>query len=196
MAAGAVTAASDTARMKVLTRRISSAAAALTLLGACVIAGSTPAAAARVSASQVLEAPITISFVNPHYPQAATDQARALANDVNNERIKRGLSALVADDTLNRFALAKAIEMASRGYFGHTDPDGITFQDRLRAWHWPNLYTAENIAFDSDELHAHAAFMKSAPHAANLLDPQQRRMGIAVVTVGAHETFYVEDFSS
>jgi uncharacterized protein YkwD len=181
--------------MKVLTRRISSAAAALVLLGVCVTSGGAPAPAALVSASQALEAPITISFVNPHYPQQMADQARALTNDVNAERLKRGLPALVMDETLNRFALAKAVEMASRGYFGHTNPDGVTFQDRLRAWHWGTLYAAENIAFDSDELHAHAAFMKSASHAANLLDPQQRRMGIAVVTVGAHETFYVEDFS-
>lgn len=183
--------------MKVPKRRdrISSAAVALALLGTFIVSSSGPAGASRVSASQTLEAPVTISFVNPHYPQSATDQARALGNDVNAERTKRGLPALVIDQTLNRFALAKAVGMASRGYFGHTDPDGITFQDRLLAWHWSTAYAAENIAFDSDEPHAHAAFMKSAGHAANLLDPQQRRMGIAVVTVGAHETFYVEDFS-
>jgi uncharacterized protein YkwD len=183
--------------MKVLKRRerISSAAVALALLGAFIVSSARPATAPRVSASQALEAPITISFVNPHYPQSSTDQARALTNDVNAERMKRGLPALVIDETLKRFALAKAVEMASQGYFGHTNPDGVTFQDRLLAWHWGTLYAAENIAYDSDELHAHAAFMKSAPHAANLLDPKLRRMGIAVVTVGAHETFYVEDFS-
>ena len=192
-----VTTADHTAHMKVLTSRISSAAAALALLGACINSGSAAAAApaAYVSASQVLEAPITISFVNPHFPQASTDQARALTNDVNKERVKRGLSPLVLDEALSRFALAKATEMASRGYFGHTNPDGVTFQDRLLAWHWGTSYAAENIAFDSDELHAHTAFMRSPGHAANLLDPNERRMGIAVVTVGAHETFYVEDFS-
>ena len=160
------------------------------------MSGSAPAGAAYVRASQLLEAPISISFVNPHSPQASTDQARALTSDVNKERVSRGLQPLVIDETLNRFALAKAVEMASRGYFGHTNPDGVTFQDRLLAWHWGTAYTAENIAFDSDELHAHTAFMRSPGHAANLLDPQERRMGIAVVTVGAHATFYVEDFSA
>jgi uncharacterized protein YkwD len=145
--------------------------------------------------AQGQEAPITISFVNPHYPQPAMDQARALADDVNAERVKRGLPALVRDATLDRFAAAKATEMAARGYFGHTDPDGITFQDRLRAWHWPNTYAAENIAFDRDEAHAHTAFMNSPGHASNVLDRNERRIGVAVVTVGEHETFYVEDFS-
>lgn len=142
------------------------------------------------------EAPITISFVNPHSPQPVNDQARQLTNDVNAERVKRGLRPLVIDETLSRFALAKAVEMASRGYFGHTSPDGVTFEDRMLQWHWATPYVAENIAFDMDELHAHTAFMRSGAHAANLLDPQERRLGIAVVTVGAHETFYVEDFSS
>ncbi len=150
---------------------------------------------AVVGISQGQEAPITISFVNPHYPQPATDQARALADDVNAERVKRGLPALVRDATLDRFAYAKAVEMAARGYFGHTDPDGITFEDRLRAWHWPNTYAAENIAFDRDETHAHTAFMNSPGHASNVLDRNERRIGVAVVSVGERETFYVEDFS-
>jgi uncharacterized protein YkwD len=148
-----------------------------------------------VGASGGQEAPIAISFVNPHYPLAVADQARALADDTNAERAKRGLPTLVRDETLDRFAYAKATEMAARGYFGHTDPDGVTFQDRLRAWHWPTTYAAENIAFDRDEPHAHAAFMNSPPHAHNLLDRNERRMGVAVVTVGEHETFYVVDFS-
>jgi uncharacterized protein YkwD len=155
----------------------------------------TCATAVAASALQGPEAPITISFVNPHYPEPAAEQARALAADVNAERVKRGLPALVRDATLDRFATAKATEMAARGYFGHTDPDGITFQDRLRAWHWGTTYAAENIAFDRDEPHAHAAFMNSPGHASNIFDRNERRIGVAVVTVGEHETFYVEDFS-
>ncbi len=99
------------------------------------------------------------------------------------------------DETLDRFAYAKAVEMAARGYFGHTDPNGITFQDRLRTWRWPTSYAAENIAFDWDEPHAHSAFMHSPDHAANVLDGNERRIGVGVVTVGDRETFYVEDFS-
>jgi|GEM_PF-829942 len=177
-------------------QRVSSAGRALALLGAVAFATIGAAPPALVRDSQTREVPITISFVNPHYPQGAADEARALTADVNAERVKRGLTPLVIDQALSRFAYAKASEMASRGYFGHTDPDGITFQDRLQAWHWPTPYAAENIAFDRDEIHAHAAFMNSPGHAANVLDPHERRVGVAVVTVGAHETFYVEDFSS
>lgn len=142
------------------------------------------------------EAPIVIPLVNPHYPAAVAGDAGSLTADVNAERTKRGVPALVRDETLDRFAYAKAVEMAARGYFGHTDTNGITFQDRLHAWHWPTAYAAENIAFDWDENHAHAAFMNSPPHAQNVLDPNEKKIGVAVVTVGDRETFYVEDFSA
>jgi uncharacterized protein YkwD len=148
-----------------------------------------------VANSHAAEAPITLPLVNPKYPANVTDAATALAADVNAERAQRGLPALVRDDALERFAYAKAVEMAARGYFGHTDPNGISFQDRLRTWRWPTTYAAENIAFDWDEPHAHAAFMNSPPHAQNVLDPNEKKIGIGVVTVGDHATFYVEDFS-
>ncbi len=154
-------------------------------------AGSAP----LVRASQNGEAPITIAYVNAHSPRLAADQGRALAADVNAERAKRGIPPLVRDAELDRFAYAKAVEMASRGYFGHTSPEGVTFQDRLRDWHWLAKYAAENIAFDRDEPHAQAAFMNSPGHASNVLDPSERRIGVAVVTVGDHATFYVQDFS-
>ena len=136
---------------------------------------------------------ITIAFVEAHAPVQLPAQADALLRDLNAERAKRGLPALARDASLDRFAYAKAADMAARGYFGHTDPTGVTFQDRLRAWN-VETYAAENIAFDRDERRAHAAFVNSPPHYANVIDPNARRVGVAVVTVGPGETFYVEDF--
>jgi uncharacterized protein YkwD len=149
-----------------------------------------------VANSHVEEPAIKIPLRDPQYPAPVVDEASTLVADVNAERAKRGLPQLVRDETLDRFAAAKAVEMAANGYFGHTDPNGISFQDRLRTWHWPTTYAAENIAFDYDEVRAHAAFMGSPPHAQNLLDPKEKKIGVAVVTVGRHATFYVEDFSS
>jgi len=148
-----------------------------------------------VFSSQHAESAVTIPLVDPRYPANLSRDAAALAADVNAERARHGLPQLARDQMLDRFAYAKAVEMAARGYFGHTDPNGITFEDRLRTWHWPTSYAAENIAFDWDEPHAHSAFMNSPPHAQNVLDGNERRIGVAVVTVGDRETFFVEDFS-
>jgi uncharacterized protein YkwD len=151
--------------------------------------------ASIISASQdPPEAPIAIALVNPHLHALAAD-AQALADAVNAERAKRGVPALQRDPALDRVAYAKAVDMAARGYFGHTDPNGVTFSERMQAWHWPTAYVAENIAFDSNELRAQSAFANSPPHYSNQIDPREKSIGVAVITVGRDETFYVEDFS-
>jgi len=174
---------------------VAATAALLAILPLSASPSKQPEPPRLVSSSEHGVAPITIPLIDPHYPANAAEQATALFNDVNAERVKRGLAPLERDETLDRFAYAKAIEMAARGYFGHTDPNGITFQDRLRTWRWPTPYAAENIAFDWDETRAHAAFMNSPPHAQNLLDRNERKMGVAVVNVGDRQNFYVQDFS-
>jgi uncharacterized protein YkwD len=150
--------------------------------------------AAMVRASSAAEPPIAIVLVNPH-PQSLAPDAQALADGVNAERAKHGLPALRRSAALDRVAYAKAVDMAARSYFGHTDPDGVTFEDRMHAWNWPTAYVAENIAFDSNEARAQAAFVNSPPHYSNQIDPRERDIGVAVVTVGNDETFFVEDFS-
>ena len=148
-----------------------------------------------VSSSRIEENTIVIALINPQHPAGLDAETRTLSADLNNERAKRGLPGLTRDTGLDRIAYAKAVDMAVRGYFGHTDPAGVTFQDRMRAAHWPTAYVAENIAFDRDERHAHEAFVNSPGHYANMIDPNERRLGVAVVTVGNGETFYVQVFS-
>jgi uncharacterized protein YkwD len=148
-----------------------------------------------VSQSDTPDVPIAIALVSTH-PHVLQQDADALAASVNAVRAKRGLPALQRDAGLDRIAYAKAVDMAARSYFGHTDPNGVTFQDRMRLFHWPSQYVAENIAFDSSEQRAVHAFINSPPHYSNLIDPHEQRVGVAVVTVGANQTFYVEDFSS
>jgi uncharacterized protein YkwD len=155
----------------------------------------TAAPAPLVSASREVESTVAISLIDPHAPVSVAADAQALADDLNRERAKHGLAPLARDASLDGFAQAKAVDMATRGYFGHTSPDGVTFQGRMRAGRWPTEYVAENIAFDYDEPAAHRAFVNSPPHYSNLVDPNERRVGVAVVTVGHGETFYVEDFS-
>ncbi len=151
--------------------------------------------APMIGASQdAPEAPIAIALVNPH-PHALAADAQALADGVNAERSKHGLPALQRDPALDRVAYAKAVDMAARGYFGHTDPNGVTFAERMQVWHWPTAYVAENIAYDSNEKRAQTSFVNSPPHYSNQIDPREKSIGVAVITDGSGQTFYVEDFS-
>ncbi|HZO94893.1 MAG TPA: CAP domain-containing protein [Candidatus Baltobacteraceae bacterium] len=164
-------------------------------IGAVMATVLTLAPMPMVSASNSVEQTVSIAYVNPHFPTVNVRQADALTGDLNAERARYGLQPLQRDASLDRIAYAKAVDMAARGYFGHTDPDGITFYDRMREYKWPTDYVAENIAFDRSEPAANTAFNTSPPHHQNIVDPNERKVGIAVVTVGDGETFYVEDFS-
>jgi uncharacterized protein YkwD len=172
----------------------------LALVAATVAAPLSPSSfaaahAPMVRASQITETTISIALVNRKTPVTLAGDAQRLATDLNSERAKRGIPALTRDAALDRIAYAKGLDMAQHGYFGHTDPAGVTFQDRMRAAHWPTAYVAENIAFDQDEPHANIAFVTSPGHYANMIDPNEHRLGVAVVSAGRDETFYVQVFS-
>ena len=141
------------------------------------------------------EESIQLAYVRPHQPQVIHSEARALFNDVNAARAQRGLPPLAEDASLSQFALQVAEQMAERHYFGHTDPNGVTFQDRLRAAGFVNRYAAENMAFDQDEKAAHQAFLHSPGHYGNIVDAHSRKLGVAVVAAGDGEIFYVEEFA-
>ncbi len=138
---------------------------------------------------------VQLSLAGTHAPRVQPEDARALFSDVNAVRAQHGLPSLSEDQRLARFALEVARRMAARHYFGHTDPDGVSFQDRLRAAGVPFHLAAENLALDQDEARANAALVASPGHYANIVDPRQHRLGTAVVAAGDGEVFFVEEFA-
>ncbi len=52
---------------------------------------------------------------------------------LNREREKRGLSALLWDESLHKVARKYSQAMADRNFFSHYDPDGRDFHDRYEA---------------------------------------------------------------
>lgn len=138
---------------------------------------------------------IQLAFVSRQAPRVQADDARALFGHVNAVRAQHGLPPLSEDQRLARFALQVAQQMAARHYFGHTDPSGITFQDRLKASGFAYRVAAENMALDQDEPHANAALLASPGHFANIVDPRPRRLGTAVVAAADGQVFFVEEFA-
>ncbi|HZO93561.1 MAG TPA: CAP domain-containing protein [Candidatus Baltobacteraceae bacterium] len=151
-----------------------------------------PVAATASESSETID----LAYLRPHRPVVQPSQAHRLLADVNAAREQRGLPPLVEDPQLSRFALEVAEQMATRHYFGHTDPDGVTFEDRVRSSGLRFRYAAENMAFDEDEAHANEAFLTSPGHYANIVDRHPRYVGTAVVSAGDGEVFFVEEFAS
>ncbi|MFI0507300.1 CAP domain-containing protein [Streptomyces albogriseolus] len=107
---------------------------------------------------------------------AATEVLRL----VNAERAKVGCSPVTADGALTGLATAFSDDMADRGFFDHTDPDGDTPWDRAQAAGISNL-GGENIARgQADAESVMQAWMDSPGHKANILNCDFKTLGVGV----------------
>jgi uncharacterized protein YkwD len=99
---------------------------------------------------------------------------------VNDERAKVGCSALAANSSLTRLAETFSDDMAARGFFNDTDPDGATPWNRAAKAGVTGL-GAENIARgQADAAGALATWMKSPGHRANILNCNFKTLGVGV----------------
>ncbi|GGX80805.1 CAP domain-containing protein [Streptomyces hiroshimensis] len=119
--------------------------------------------------------------------------ARQLLSLVNQERAKAGLRPLKASTRLAGLAQAFSDDMARRGFFNHTDPDGRSPWDRAARYGIRNL-GGENIARGHPDAHAVMdAWMHSAGHRANILNRDYRTLGIGLNT-SASGPWWTQDF--
>ena len=127
---------------------------------------------------------ITVSF-SFDFPQNiffADITKLALENFVNQTRHSAGLPTLTENKKLDAAAQLKAENMVANNYFNHTSPAGIS------PWHWflqagyNYKYAGENLAigfFDSQEVFN--AWLNSPSHKANILNPNYKEVGTAVL---------------
>jgi uncharacterized protein YkwD len=128
---------------------------------------------------------------------------------MNAERGTRGLARLQAEPALARAAGSYARLMVRERFFDHTSPGGSTMMSRIHASRYlhdvRSWSVGENLAWGTGPLATPRAtvraWMRSADHRANLLDPRFRDVGIGIAE-GAPEALgpeepggtYVTDF--
>ncbi|MEU2543079.1 CAP domain-containing protein [Streptomyces iakyrus] len=99
---------------------------------------------------------------------------------VNEERAKVGCSPVAANSALTGLAQSYSEDMAARGFFDHTDPDGRTPWDRAEKAGISNL-GGENIARgQADAAAVMDAWMNSPGHRANILNCDFKTLGVGV----------------
>jgi len=129
---------------------------------------------------------LTLILANFSYAQAAYS-AGTLVSMTNSARTRNGLGALTVNAKLTSAATAKAQDMLANQYFAHTSPQGKTPWDFIKGAGYNYSYAGENLAIgytDANELFN--AWMASATHRQNILNPNFREIGIAVVA-GTYE---------
>jgi uncharacterized protein YkwD len=116
-------------------------------------------------------------------------------NLINEERVAVGLVPLMPHATIQRAARAYGRELFARGYLSHVSESGLGPRDRVLALGVRVRLVGENLAYASDVGTAHAALLGSEDHRRNILFPDYRLIGVAVVDGGPDGVILVEDFS-
>ncbi|MCH0570850.1 CAP domain-containing protein [Streptomyces sp. MUM 136J] len=136
-------------------------------------------------AAQRTTVPVTVS------PEAAVEAE--VLRLVNEERAKVGCSPLAANSSLTALAEAFSEDMAARGFFDHTDPDGATPWDRAAKAGITDL-GGENIARgQADAAAVMEAWMNSPGHRANILNCDFKTLGVGV-HYGSGGPWWTQDF--
>lgn len=116
---------------------------------------------------------------------------------VNVERAKHSLSALSWSDELAKVARAHSQDMLSRNFFSHTNPDGKSPFDRIKASGISYRSAGENIAAGQrTPEEVVEAWMNSDGHRANILNSSYTKLGVGYVSGnGAYGTYWTQNFA-
>ncbi|MFJ2707379.1 CAP domain-containing protein [Streptomyces sp. NPDC087428] len=126
-------------------------------------------------------------------PPADTSAQAAVLSLVNQERAKVGCSPVTASSSLASLAQNFSDDMAARGFFDHTDPDGNTPWDRAAKAGVDGL-GGENIARGQANAQAVMdAWMNSEGHRANILNCDYKTLGVGV-HFGSGGPWWTQDF--
>jgi uncharacterized protein YkwD len=130
-------------------------------------------------------------------PPGATTAEGAVLGLVNQERAKAGCLPLAADSRLATAARLHSQDMANAGYFDHTTPAGVTFDQRITGagYKWSNA--GENIAEGQpDAASVMRAWMNSPGHRANILNCKFKDIGIGLANDSRGAPLWTQDFGA
>ncbi|WP_234042285.1 sigma-70 family RNA polymerase sigma factor [Streptomyces marianii] len=117
---------------------------------------------------------------DPEPPLPSGDVAQVVAL-VNTERAKAGCGPVRSNDKLETAARRHSEDMAARGYFDHTSPDGTDPGDRITAagYRWSTY--GENIARGQQSPSSVMdSWMNSPGHRANILNCSFKELGVGI----------------
>lgn len=129
--------------------------------------------------------------------KTSEDWGREVLNLVNEIRKEYDLSPLAWDNSLAAAAEDYCRDMIERDFFSHVTPDGKTLFDRMADCEIVYSVIGENIAAGqhspSDVVDA---WMNSAGHRKNILNPYFEYLGVGVVRGGSYGIYWTQEFAN
>ena len=124
---------------------------------------------------------VTLPAADPGDLHPDSAAATAVFDRLNRARIDAGADPLAWSPALSQVAEGHALEMYLEGYFSHRSPVTGTVADRLDAGGITYSVAGENLALAATTTQVHEGLMGSPGHRENILRPEFRRVGVAVV---------------
>lgn len=155
----------------------------------------TTKAANPASSKNNTPAQASVSTNKPANSAAVSAEEQQMVNLVNQERTKKGLSALTIDSRLVKVARMKSQDMIDRKYFAHQSPTYGSPFDMMKAQGISYRYAGENLAGAPTVQQAHTNLMNSEGHRANILNPNYTKIGIGVVKGGPYGLMISQEFN-
>ncbi|MEQ8350597.1 MAG: CAP domain-containing protein [Leptospiraceae bacterium] len=124
-----------------------------------------------------------------------TSQEKEFVRLVNEHRKKVGCQALILNPVLQRIAVEHSRDMAARDFFSHTNPDGESPFDRMKAAGLRYSWAAENIAFGQRSAsEVFKSWLDSSGHRKNIENCRLSEHGIGHYSVTNHWTHVFATF--
>lgn len=145
------------------------------------VKSSTPAPIAVTPQKVVVPGPLRIEPVSTPLPSVVLT-AQGVFEYTNRARAENGgLGALTHNETLDRIAMTKLLDMFSKQYFEHISPTGVGPSDLAKAAGYAYVIVGENLALGNfaNDTKLVDAWMASPGHRANILNPRYQEIGIA-----------------
>ena len=134
-----------------------------------------------------------ISARTVHAAPVMTAAEKRVLDDLNQERVRNGLSPLEWNDHAAEAARAHAQALFKNGKLSHQFAGEPSLSERIGATGTRFTLAAENVARTQYVEDVHLALMTSSGHRANILSPKYNAVGIGVVEEAG--LFYVtQDF--
>jgi uncharacterized protein YkwD len=124
---------------------------------------------------------VALPATDPAELRDAAGAASKVFDLLNRARVDSGLEPLAWSPVLTEVAAGHAREMYLEGYFSHRSPATGSVGDRLEAAGATYSLAGENLALAATATQVHDGLMGSLGHRENILRPEFRRVGVAVV---------------
>jgi uncharacterized protein YkwD len=119
---------------------------------------------------------------NPNPGDEASVYEKEVADLANKSRVENSMGTLILDSLASAVARKHSQDMCNRGYFSHTNLEGMQPWDRMKQAGLSFSASGENIAKGQQTpSQVHSSWMNSSGHRANILNTSFTHIGVGYV---------------